>query len=175
MCRLAWYPNSNTKRSTKVVYRRTLMCWEIKLMLWSSGSCGKLLVRIANFWARIKPTAPLSVLNKENSIESSCISCTLLIQLLHGLCTTFPWLLYDLILCDITLWHHSCDMWLCHVTLSCTPSLYSKSKRKRKEKNINNNLTILPSHDKDPRIGFEIRKKGKYEGAEKFVAKMKEI
>jgi len=61
------------------------------------------------------------------------------------------------------------------VTLSCTPSLYSKSKRKRKEKNINNNLTILPSHDKDPRIGFEIRKKGKYEGAEKFVAKMKEI
>ena len=129
MCRLAWYPNSNTKRSTKVVYKRTLMCWEIKLMLWSSGSCGKLLVRIANSWARIKPTAPLSVLDKENLIEFLCISYTLLIQLLHDLCTTFPWLSYDLI-CVMS----ACDIWLCHVTLSHTPSLYSKSKRKRKKK-----------------------------------------
>jgi len=31
------------------------------------------------------------------------------------------------------------------------------------------------NYGQDPRIGFEIRKKGKYEGAEKFVAKMKEI
>ena len=37
---------------------------------------------------------------------------------------------------------------------------------------------ILPfkaNYRQDPRMGFEIRKKGKYEGAEKFVAKIKEI
>ena len=99
-------------------------------------------VRIANSWAEIKPTTSLSVLDKENSMEFSCIFCILLIQLLHGLCTTFPWLSCDFILCDVTLWH-------CHVTLSCTPSLCSKSKRKRKEKkrNINSDLAVLPSHD----------------------------
>jgi len=31
------------------------------------------------------------------------------------------------------------------------------------------------NYRQDPRMGFEIRKKEKYEGAEKFVAKMKEI
>jgi len=31
------------------------------------------------------------------------------------------------------------------------------------------------NYRQDPRMGFEIRKKGKYERAEKFVTKMKEI
>ena len=31
------------------------------------------------------------------------------------------------------------------------------------------------NYGQDPRIGFEVRKKGKYEGVEKFVMKMKEI
>ena len=31
------------------------------------------------------------------------------------------------------------------------------------------------NYGQDPRIGFEGRKKGKYEGAEKFIEKMKEI
>ena len=31
------------------------------------------------------------------------------------------------------------------------------------------------NYRQDPRMGFETRRKGKYEGAEKFVAKMKEI
>ena len=31
------------------------------------------------------------------------------------------------------------------------------------------------NYEQDPRIGFEIRKKGKYKGAEKFVTKIKEI
>jgi len=37
---------------------------------------------------------------------------------------------------------------------------------------------ILPfkaNYRQDPRMGFEVRKRGKYEGVEKFVAKMKEI
>ena len=36
-------------------------------------------------------------------------------------------------------------------------------------------LPFKANYEQDPRMGFEIRKKGKYEGAEKFVAKMKEI
>ena len=31
------------------------------------------------------------------------------------------------------------------------------------------------NYSQDPRMGFEKRKKGKYEGAEKFIEKMKEI
>jgi len=31
------------------------------------------------------------------------------------------------------------------------------------------------NYGQDPRMGFKVRKKGKYEGAEKFVMKMKEI
>ena len=31
------------------------------------------------------------------------------------------------------------------------------------------------NYGQDPRMGFEMRRKGKYEGAEKFITKMKEI
>jgi len=31
------------------------------------------------------------------------------------------------------------------------------------------------NYEQDPRMGFEKRKKGKYEGADKFIEKMKEI
>jgi len=37
---------------------------------------------------------------------------------------------------------------------------------------------ILPfkaNYEQDPRMGFKVRKKGRYKGAEKFVIKMKEI
>ena len=36
-------------------------------------------------------------------------------------------------------------------------------------------MPFKANYGQDPRIGFEGRKKGKYEGAEKFVMKMKEI
>jgi len=36
-------------------------------------------------------------------------------------------------------------------------------------------LPFKANYGQDPRIGFEIGKKGKYEGVEKFVTKMKEI
>ena len=36
-------------------------------------------------------------------------------------------------------------------------------------------LSFKANYRQDPRMGFEMRKKGKYEGAEKFVTKMKEI
>ena len=62
--------------------------------------------------------------NKENLIESSFISCTLLIQLLHGLCTIFPHSS-----CDLIMWHCDTVTWHFPVLL-----MYSKSKRKEKEK-----------------------------------------
>jgi len=90
--------------------------------------------------------------DKENWIEFSCISYTLLIQLLHGLCTTFPQSSYDYLM-----WCHmfvtmtmtlgtcdACDVW--HLWYNTFPHsfLYSSKEKKR---NINNNLVILPSHD----------------------------
>jgi len=59
-------------------------------------------VRLANSKARIKLTAPLSVFDKENLIEFLLDFSTLLIQLLHSLCTSFPHLSCDLS-CDIML------------------------------------------------------------------------
>jgi len=67
-----------------------------------------------------------------------CISCILLIQLLHSLYTTFLWLSYDLIY--VTL---HCDIWHFPTLLPCIVS----PKEKEKKRNINNNLVILPSHD----------------------------
>ena len=73
--------------------------------------------------------------DKENLIESLLISCTLLIQLLHGLCTIFPHFSYDLIIWHDIVTSHSCDSdfvtfvtWHFPTLLMC-----SKSKRKRKE------------------------------------------
>ena len=36
-------------------------------------------------------------------------------------------------------------------------------------------LPFKENYRQDPRIGFEVRKRGKYEGAKKFIAKIKEI
>jgi len=37
------------------------------------------------------------------------------------------------------------------------------------------NIALKANYGQDPRMGFEGRKKGKYQGAEKFIEKMKEI
>jgi len=36
-------------------------------------------------------------------------------------------------------------------------------------------LSFKANYGQDPRMGFKVRKKGRYEGAEKFVIKIKEI
>ena len=115
-----------------------------------------LIVRIANSWAGIKPTAPLLALDKKNSIKSSYISYILLIQLLHGLCTTFPQLSYDFILCDVTVWHLFCDVWHFPALLPCVVS--PKEKEKEKKRNISNDLAILPSHDTTPLSRFLVQR-----------------
>jgi len=70
--------------------------------------------------------------------------CILLIQLLHSLYTIFLHLLYN-----VTLWHP--NMWPWCVTLSCNTFPYFflvvSSDKKKIYIYINNNLTILPSHD----------------------------
>ena len=77
--------------------------------------------------------------DKKNLMEFLLDFSILLVQLLHGLCTVFP--------------HPSCDInvtWCCDtcdVTLSCTPSCVVSPKEKKKKRNINNDLVILPSHD----------------------------
>ena len=65
----------------------------------------RLICKIAKLQARIKPTAFCSAIDKENLIESLLDFPTLLIQLLHSLCTTFPHLSCDhhVTLCDVTL------------------------------------------------------------------------
>jgi len=43
---------------------------------------------------------------------------------------------------------------------------------------VHSSTQMLPfkaNYRQDPRMGFEIRRKGKYKGAEKFVIKMREI
>jgi len=43
---------------------------------------------------------------------------------------------------------------------------------------IHSSTQMLPfkaNYGQDPRIGFKERKKGKYQGAEKFIEKIKEI
>jgi len=72
----------------------------------------------------------------------------LLIQLLHSLCTVFP--------------HPSCDPscdydWVTLVTWHFLHSfLCSKEKEKKKKRNINNDLAILPSHDTTLFLSFLI-------------------
>jgi len=56
--------------------------------------------KVAKLQAGIKPTALCSVIDKGNSIEFPLDFSTLLIQLLHGLCTSFPCLSCDLS-CDV--------------------------------------------------------------------------
>jgi len=55
--------------------------------------------------------------------------------------------------------------WLGTVKFAYNNKVYSSTKT----------LPFKANYRQDPRMGFEIRMKGKYEGAEKFVAKMKEI
>ena len=86
------------------------------------------------------------MINKENSIESPLDFPTLLIQLLHGLCTTFPHLSCDTVTsCHVvvTMWHLWCDTF--PHSLLCSPR--EKKKKKKRKENINNNLVVLPSHN----------------------------
>jgi len=69
---------------------------------WPRSHCPHNLIAV-----RLSGEHLILLLIKKNSIESSFISCTLLIHLLHGLCTTFP--------------HLSCDH---YETSFCVTSFY---------------------------------------------------
>ena len=114
----------------------------------------------AKLQAGIKPTALCSAIDKENSIESLLNFAILYIQLLLWLCTLSPtvfmpvsWLLCHMLwswlvtMCDVTI------LWLCHTFCdSVTVMWYFPHSTlviiwKKKKKNINIDLAILPSHD----------------------------
>jgi len=85
-------------------------------------------VRLANSKARIKPTAPLSVFDKENSIE-------FLLDLVHYIyMQSNP---NPVLLSRASLW----------VNLLSRVRWYYKLKEKKKKKKRNNDLANLPSHD----------------------------
>ena len=108
---------------------------------WKKTRCQR-----AKLHARIKPTALCLVFWQRELDRVPIRFSTLLIQLLHGLCTTFPCLSCDPS-CDV-MWCDCDYVTLCDVILSHTP-LCSKSKIKEKKRNINinNDLVVLPSHD----------------------------
>jgi len=71
----------------------------IRMSRVQDGQCSRSVlssnIRIASSRARIKPTAPLLVFDKKNSIEFLLDFSILLIQLLYSLCTSFPHLSCD--------------------------------------------------------------------------------
>jgi len=142
-----------TTTTWSVHYFPTLIIWHI---LWCKE---------AKLQAGIKPTALCSAIDKENSIESPLDFTTLYIQLLLWLCTLSPtvlmpvsWLLCHMLwpwLVTMCVWHdHSVTLvtplWLCdcHVIF---PMLHLsnnlKEKKRKKKRNINIDLAVLPSHN----------------------------
>jgi len=97
-------------------------------------------VRLANSKAGIKPTAPLSVFDKENSIEFLLDSLYYLYNY-YMVCVVLSHA-YHVTSCDVTLWLPVMWLWLCdtlwHDTfphfLLCSKSKIKEKKRKRKEK-----------------------------------------
>jgi len=117
-------------------------------------------VRIANSWAGIKPTTPLSAFDKENSIE---FSLDLLYYIYNYYCGYAPCLPQsscpsgDPFVTSCDLWHdHFCDSVTSHVIFPML-HLSNKRKEKKKKRNINNDLAILPSHDKFCVIRFVLK------------------
>ena len=91
-------------------------------------------VRLANSKARIKPTAPLSAFDKENSIEFSLDSVHYLYKCL-------------------TLTLYKC-LALPYESLLSRASINKKIKEKKKKRILNNDLAVLPSHDTTPLLSF---------------------
>jgi len=112
-------------------------------------------------WPELSQLSFCSEFDKENSMEFSLISLPTYTLYYCGYALTLPWFSYyssHMTPCDYDLW---CDhlwpsitpivtLWQSHVILSHTlPYSYkSKEKEKEKKRNINNNLAVLPSHDK---------------------------
>jgi len=112
----------------------------------------------ANSWAGIKPTALLSVFDKENSIEFLLDLLHYIYSYYHGYAPYLPqsscyWsadlfvTCYDCDSCDIIiLWLLSHLLWLYNGHMILSHPSNKEKKRKRKEI-LNNNLAVLPSHD----------------------------
>ena len=73
--------------------------------------------------------------------------CTLLIQLPHGLCTTFPHSSCDVTLVTSWPWYVTFVIWHLPTLLPCSKSKWEEKRKRKRKRKINNNLAVLPSHD----------------------------
>ena len=121
-------------------------------------------------WLELSQLSLCSEFDKENSIEFSLISLPTCTLYYCGYVLILPWsscYSSHVTPCDCDLWHDHLwpsitpivTLWQSHVILSHAPpcSCKSKGKEKEKKRNINNDLAILPSHDKRRYISFSFR------------------
>ena len=120
-------------------------------------------------WLELSQLSLCSEFDKENSMEFSLISLPTYTLYYHGYAPTLPW--SSCYSSHVT--HCDCDPWCDHMWPSVTPLWYcdkatwlfsalhlvvvspiKKRKRKEKEKNINNDLGVFPSHDRDSSFCF---------------------
>ena len=112
-------------------------------------------------WLELSQLSLCSEFDKENSMEFSFISLPTYTLYYCGYALILPWsscYSSHVTPCDCDLWHDHpwpsvtpiVTLWQSHVILSHAPPCSCKSKEKEKEKkrNINNDLAVLPSHDK---------------------------
>ena len=109
-------------------------------------------------WLELSQLSLCSEFDKENSMEFSLISLPTYTFYYCGYTLTLPWSssysshvthcdLWPVTWLSVTIHHTIVTLWQSHITLSCAPLCSYKSKKKKKKRNINNDLAILPSHD----------------------------
>jgi len=101
-------------------------------------------------WPELSQLSLCLEFDKENSIEFSLIPLPTYTLCYCGYALTLPW--SSCYSSHVT--HCDCDLWYCDKVTWLFPALYLvvvspiKEKEKEKKRNINNDLAVLPSHDK---------------------------
>jgi len=131
---------------------RVDLWWDKRLSKVQGGRCSEVIssssVRLANSKAGIKPTAPLSAFDKENSIEFLLDS----VHYLYKQSNPNP-----VLLSCASLWVNL-PSYVCYYKFKKKrkekEKQYSKLKEKKKKRKRNNDLAVLPSHNKMSQTSF---------------------
>ena len=111
------------------------------------------------WWLELSQLSLCSEFDKENSMEFSLNSLLLIHFTTVAMCllshgphdTLVMW--HTVTVTSVTIHHTIVTLWQSHMILSHAPSCSCKSNKKRKEKKrkikINNDLAVLPSHDRN--------------------------
>ena len=116
-------------------------------------------------WPELSQLSLCSEFDKENSMEFSLISLPTYTFYYCGYALILPWsscYSSHVTPCDCDLWHNHLwpsvtPLWHCDKVTWYFPTLHlvvvspkeKKKKRKEKKRNINNDLDVLPSHDRN--------------------------